>query len=97
MLQIDVLLLAEILSAFVVIGGVLLAVFRFIENNKQQNKEIKNIKQEQTIIMFALRACLDGLHQQGCNGRVTEALDRIDKHLNKAAHDQFDNFEAKGR
>lgn len=87
-MQIDIILLAEVISAVVVIGGVLLGVFKFVENNKQQNKEIQKVKREQTLTMYALRACLDGLHQQGCNGRVTEALNKIDKHLNQAAHDE---------
>ena len=33
---------------------------------------------------------IDGLHQKGCNGKVTEAMDRISKYINKAAHDQED-------
>lgn len=36
-------------------------------------------------IMVALVG-LSGLKEQGCNGRVTEALDALDKHLNKEAH-----------
>lgn len=29
----------------------------------------------------------DGLHQQSCNGKVTEAIDKISKYINNAAHD----------
>lgn len=29
-------------------------------------------------------------NQQGCNGPVTEAIDKIQKHINKQAHDQED-------
>lgn len=89
-MTVDVVVLAEIFSAFAVIVGMLFALFRFIENNRQQNREIRGIKHEQTLTMFALRACLDGLRQQGCNGKVTEAINRLDKYLNKAAHDEFD-------
>ena len=32
--------------------------------------------------------CLKGLKELGCNGPVTEAIDKMEKHLNKAAHDQ---------
>lgn len=28
--------------------------------------------------------------EQGCNGPVTEAIDKIQKHINKQAHDQED-------
>lgn len=51
-------------------------------------KENDRIKKEDALVIYALRACLDGLHQKGCNGRVTEAIEMIDKHINKAAHDQ---------
>ena len=87
-MQIDVITLAEILGACGVIGGFLFAVFRFIENNKKQSNDIDKIKSEQTLQMYAIRACLDGLHQQGCNGKVTEAINKIDKHLNLTAHEQ---------
>lgn len=89
-MQIDVLLLAEIIGSLGVIGGFIFAIFKFIETVKKQNREIKKIKKEQTLSMYALRACLDGLHQLKCNGRVTEAIDKIDKYLNIAAHDEDD-------
>lgn len=85
-MQIDVLLIAEAISALSIIGGLVFGVFKFVENNKKQNAEIKKIKNEQTLTMYALRACLDGLKQQGCNGRVTEAINKIDKYLNQSAH-----------
>ena len=89
-MQIDILLLAEIISALTVISGLIFGIFKFIENNKKQNTEIKKIKNEQTLTVYALRACLDGLKQQGCNGRVTEAINKIDKYLNQSAHSADD-------
>lgn len=89
-MQIDILLLAEIISALTVISGLIFGIFKFIENNKKQNTEIKKIKNEQTLTMYALRACLDGLKQQCCNGRVTEAINKIDKYLNQSAHSADD-------
>ena len=86
-MKIDIVQLAEIISALALIGGVVFGVFKFIENNKKQNAEIKG---EQTLTMYALRACLDGLKQQGCNGRVTEAINKIDKYLNQSAHSAED-------
>ena len=32
-------------------------------------------------------ACLKGLKEQGCNGPVSAALDKLEKHLNQAAHE----------
>ena len=31
---------------------------------------------------------MKGLKEKGCNGPVTDALNMIEKHLNKAAHDE---------
>ena len=53
-----------------------------------QEKELERMKKEDTLVIYALRACLDGLKQQGCNGKVTEAFNMLDNHINKAAHDQ---------
>ena len=92
--MIDIVELAKITGALLTIGGVLLAVFKFVENtkknNEHQNSEIRKIKKEQTLTVYALRACLNGLHQQGCNGEVTQALEKLDKHINQAAHDELE-------
>lgn len=98
-MQIDIIKLAEILGACSVILGVIIGVYklydrlldRMDEIEKRMNaqeKELERMKKEDTLVIFALRACLDGLKQQGCNGKVTEAFDMLDKHINKAAHDQ---------
>lgn len=47
---------------------------------------IKAIQEEQTLVVYGLLACLKGLNEQGCDGPVSEAIDKIDKHLNKRAH-----------
>ncbi len=98
-MQIDVVKVAEIIGACSVILGVIIGGYklydrlldRMDEIEKRMNtqeKELDRIKKEDTLVIFALRACLDGLKQQGCNGKVTEAFDMLDKHINKAAHDQ---------
>jgi len=86
---------AAAISAIGVILGAFAAVFRLIEKNKQevernkrQDSDIAKMKKEQTLLVYALRGCLDGLHQLGCNGRVTDSINRIDKYLNQAAHGQ---------
>lgn len=88
---------AAAISAIGVILGAFAAIFRLIEKNKQevernkrQDSDIAKMKKEQTLLVYALRGCLDGLHQLGCNGRVTDSINRIDKYLNQAAHDQDD-------
>ena len=56
---------------------------------KQHDEDVKSIKAEQTLITYGVLACLKGLHEQGCNGAVTDAIDKIDKFLNQAAHGQL--------
>lgn len=46
------------------------------------------IQEEQTLVVYGLLACLKGLAEQGCDGPVSEAIDRIEKHINKKAHGQ---------
>ena len=50
------------------------------------NADVKLIKEEQTVIVYGLLACLKGLKEQGCNGPVTAAIDTLEKHLNIEAH-----------
>lgn len=52
----------------------------------EHRTEIKEIKEEQTILTYGILACLKGLHEKGCNGPVTEAISKIERHLNENAH-----------
>ena len=80
--------LAELVTALGVIGGVVLWCIKFVQRSKRQHEELKAIRREQTLICYGLLACLKGLKEQGCNGPVTEAMNRIEEHLNQAAHDE---------
>ena len=51
-------------------------------------EDVKAIKTEQTLITYGVLACLKGLREQGCNGAVTDAIDKFEKFLNQAAHGQ---------
>lgn len=55
---------------------------------KKQSDDMKEMQDELCLISYAMLACLDGLKQQGCNGAVTEAHNKLEKHLNQRAHDQ---------
>ena len=50
--------------------------------------DMRSINEEQTLLTYGILACLKGLSEQGCDGPVTEAINKIDKYLNKKAHDQ---------
>ena len=77
---------AKLIGSLAVIGGVLIAAYKFVERDKRQSKLIKDIQTEQTLLCYGIKACLQGLAEQGCDGRVHDALDKLDKHLNQKAH-----------
>lgn len=72
-------------------------IVRWVDKQKTQDKEIENlkqhheediaaIKQEQTLLVYGVLACLKGLQEKGCNGPVTEAIENFENYLNKKAH-----------
>ena len=78
---------AALLAAVSAIGTLLYKSFKWMEQQKQQEVEIAAIKKEQCLICFCMLATLDGLKQLGANGNVTEAHEKLEKHLNKSAHE----------
>lgn len=52
----------------------------------ETDSKLQEIRAEQCMIAYCMLATLDGLKQLGCNGKVTEARNTLDKHLNKQAH-----------
>lgn len=78
--------IAAIIGALGVIFGVVFAVYRWYLKQEKQDKDIAHIKEEDTLIVFALSACLDGLQQLGANHTVPIAKDKLDKYINQRAH-----------
>lgn len=78
----------KVIGALILIGGLLISIYKWYDRQNKQNVELKKMKEEQCLIAYGLLACLKGLKEQGCNGPVTEAIDKLEKYLNKAAHDQ---------
>lgn len=79
---------ASLLAATGAIFSVVFAVYRWYLRQNRQDTEIEKLKSEQCLLTYGILACLKGLKEQGCNGSVTEAIDKIEKHINKQAHDQ---------
>lgn len=48
--------------------------------------EMQDDKEERTIILRGLLACLKGLQEQGCDGAVTESISKIEDYLMKKSH-----------
>ena len=72
-------------------------VVRWVDKQNEQDEEIQklkkhheddiaSIKEEQTLLVYGVLACLKGLSEQGCNGPVTEAIGKYEKYLNQKAH-----------
>lgn len=89
---------AAIIGAVVAIASHISKLVRWVDKQGKQDEDIKNlrnhhegdmksIKEEQTLLVFGILACLKGLSEQGCNGPVTEAINKLEKHLNQKAHE----------
>lgn len=78
--------IAAVIGALGIIFGVVFAVYRWYLKQEKQDKDIAHIKEEDTLIVFALSACLDGLQQLGANHTVPIAKDKLDKYINQRAH-----------
>lgn len=89
---------ASLIGAIGVIGGLMVAAYKFYQKphnterklkqlEEQHEDDVRKINEEQCLITYGLLACLKGLQEQGCNGPVTEAINKMEKHLNKQAHD----------
>lgn len=82
----DLSTLAATITALGIVFGAIFAVHKWFLKQEKQDKDIKAIKEEQTVLTQGILACLQGLHEQGCNGPVTAAIERTETHLNNQAH-----------
>ena len=78
--------IAAVITALGVIFGVIFAIYKWYLKQEKQDKDIAHIKEEDTLIVFALSACLDGLQQLGANHPVPIAKDKLDKYIHQQAH-----------
>ena len=54
---------------------------------KHHDEDMRETKEEQAIMCYGILACLKGLAEQGCDGPVHDAIDKLEKHLNVKAHE----------
>lgn len=91
--------IAAVLGALSAIGAAAYKLIKWLQEQGKQSKDIEelrkkqaadiqDLKDEQCLMSYAMLACLDGLKQLNCNGAVTEAHNKLEKHLNQRAHDQ---------
>jgi len=81
---------AAVLSAILAIAACYNRALRWVDKQNRQDRAIAELREEQTLLTYGVLACLKGLSEQGCNGPVTRAIDKIEKHLNEKAHEGRD-------
>ena len=88
---------AAVIAAAIAIVGYYNKVYSWVKHQEEQDKRMDKIeraaateRKELTLIVYALSACLDGLVQLGANHTVPVAKDKLDKYINKQAHQQED-------
>lgn len=88
-----------VVGALVSIITLIAKVIRWVDHQKSQDQSLKAlsdrheadnkaIQEELTLLTYGILACLKGLKEQGCNGPVTKAIGKIEKHINNKAHHQ---------
>ena len=56
------------------------------ENHADTSAKFQQIGTEMLVLTECMAAVLDGLHQQGCNGKVSEASEKLAKYMMERAH-----------
>lgn len=85
-MEVNITALAATITALGVVFGAVFGIYRWFLKQEKQDRDIKAIKEEQSVLVQGVLACLKGLKEQGCNGPVTEAIDQLENHINKQAH-----------
>lgn len=80
---------AAVLAAVITIFKNYNKIYDLVRHQEAQDRDIKAIKAEQSIMTYGVLACLKGLQELGCDGAVTDAITKVEKHLNEAAHGQI--------
>ena len=78
--------IASFITALGVIFGAVFAGYRWYLKQNKQDESIKEIKKEQSLLTQGVLACLKGLKEQGCDGPVTIAIEKIEQYINLQAH-----------
>jgi hypothetical protein len=93
----SVITFAAFIGAVITLVAYFSKIVRWVDKQNEQDQEIRKLKQhheediasikeEQTLLVEGILACLQGLKEQGCNGPVTKAIDKYEIYLNQKAH-----------
>ena len=88
---------AAVIAAIIALIGYYNQVYSWVKHQEEQDERTDRLekpdateRKELALIVYALSACLDGLGQLGANHTVPVAKDKLDKYINKQAHQQED-------
>lgn len=79
---------AALVGAVSALAALLVKLVHWVDRQKAQDRELRDVQSELTLLTYGVLACLKGLKERGCNGPVTEAIQKIEKHINQKAHEQ---------
>lgn len=79
---------ASVITALVVIFSAIFTVHKWYLKQEKQDLDIAGLKEEMTLICYCMSSSLDGLMQLGANHSVPIAKEKLDKYINKKAHEQ---------
>ena len=79
-------MIKDILYFITLIVSTIVFLYNFYKETKHYKKELDEIRKENFILCYGIKACLSGLIQQGVNHDVPKAYHDLEKHLNINAH-----------
>lgn len=93
--------ISKLIGAFGIIFGVIIGFVKWLSRQekqsldietleKQHSRDLRDVQEELCVVNYAVLASLDALMQKGFEGKVAEAHDRLQKHINKKAHSKED-------
>lgn len=59
------------------------------QNHNSICENLNQVMKENRIQICGILACLEGLREQGCNGKVTESIRLINEFINESAHKEI--------
>ena len=80
--MVDVTTMITAALGVVAIIGVVYKICVWVYKEHKQDQTIEEMNNEMCLLTYGVLACLKGLQEQGCNGPVTEAINKIEKHIN---------------
>jgi F420-0:gamma-glutamyl ligase-like protein len=93
----SVITVAAFVGAVIALVAYFSKIVHWVDKQNKQDEDIKALrkhheedmastKEELTLVVYGVLACLKGLSEQGCNGPVKEGIAEIEDYLNQKAH-----------